>query len=109
MSTEPADAVSDFDVDALYRDRAHLLALLALNYPAYIAHSDQANPNWPVLTLDLPTGQANWHLAARDLDLFPHVRREPDAELAAEAYDGHTTDQKHGRIVELVGRYPSMV
>jgi hypothetical protein len=109
MSQNPADQATALDIDNLYRDRAHILSLLALHYPACIAHSDQANPDWPVLMLETPTGQMTWHLAARDLDLFPHVRREPDAEAAAQAYDGHTTADKHRRITDLTGRYPSMV
>jgi hypothetical protein len=85
------------DLDALYTDRAHILALLALHYPAYIAYSDPGTPDWPVLTLDTPHGQMAWHIAPRDADLFGHVRRVDDAE-AARAYDGHSTDTKHQRI-----------
>lgn len=96
------------DLNALYRDRAHILALLALHYPAHIASSDPEHPDWPVLTLETPQGQMSWHLASTDLDLFPHVRRADDDQAAA-AYDGHTTDDKHARIRARVATFPVIV
>lgn len=91
-------------LNALYTDRAHILALLALHYPSYLAYSDTANPDWPVLTLELPTGQASWHIAKADLPLFAHVRDADQAEATA-AYDGHTTDEKNARIRQHTGNY----
>lgn len=96
-------------VDVAYRDRAHVLALAALHYPAYIAYSDKEHPEWPVLTLETPHGQMTWHIAPSELELFPHVRHEPDAAAAAKAYDGHTTDEKQARIRARVASYPAMV
>lgn len=103
--TETAD---DTDLNRLYTERAHLLALLALHYPAYIAESDRDNPGWPVLTIDTPAGQMAWHLASRDLELFPHVRRA-DNDEAADAYDGHTTSDKLERIRARIAQYPARV
>lgn len=42
---------------------------------------DPATPGWPVLFIDLPTGQVSWHLPA-----YP------------DAYDGHTTAEKYARV-----------
>lgn len=84
------------DCDAVYRERAHLLALLAAHYPAHL-QADPAAPNWPVLHLQLPTGQCTWHIGEADLDLFTHVRTDRH-----EAWDGHTTEEKYRRITELV-------
>jgi hypothetical protein len=42
---------------------------------------DPKEPDWPVLFFELPTGQASWHIQQ-------HVN----------AWDGHTTEQKHERI-----------
>lgn len=84
-------------LDTLYTDRAHILALLALHYTSYIAYSDADEPDYAVLTLETPHGQMTWHIHARDLELFPHVRRSEPV-LAAHAYDGHTTEEKHARI-----------
>ena len=77
--------------DGVYRERAHLLALLATHYPAHIQPSD--DPDWPVLFLSFPTGQATWHIASGDLELFTHVRTD-----ITDTWDGHTTDEKYERV-----------
>lgn len=105
--TADTTGLPQVDIDAIYRDRAHILALLSLHYSAYLAHSDQANPNWPVLTLDTPHGQLTWHISPDDVGLFGHVRRAGDAE-AALAYDGHSTEEKHARIRARVESFPAI-
>jgi hypothetical protein len=45
---------------------------------------DPENPQWPVLYVELPTGQISWHLPAHE-----------------KAWDGHTTDDKYKRIHEF--------
>lgn len=77
---------------AAYRERAQLLALLAAIYPSHM-QPDPAEPDWPVLYLALTTGQATWHIAPDDLELFGHVRRD-----LREAWDGHTTEEKYRRV-----------
>lgn len=78
--------------DAVYRERAHLLAHLAAVYPSHI-QPDPASPGWPVLYISLPTGQATWHIGDSDLELFGHVRTD-----VYEPWDGHTTYQKYERL-----------
>lgn len=84
--------------DGVYRERAHLVALLATIYPSYIGRTDPETPDWPVVTVELPTGQACWHVAARDMDLFAHVQPTP---RYARGWDGHGTEEKYRRIAEL--------
>ncbi len=79
--------------DPVYRERAHLVALLASMYPSHIGFTDEAEPNWAVVMVYLPTGQCAWHVAPDDMDLFQHVRRE-----GTDLWDGHTTEQKYERI-----------
>lgn len=81
--------------DSLYRERAHLLALLTTHYPSHI-QADTAEPDWPVLHISLPTGQCTWHLSDADLDLFEHVRTD-----TVETWDGHTNEEKYARVDEL--------
>ena len=80
------------DLSGIYRERAHLLALLATHYPSHI-QPDPAEPDWPVLFISLPTGMCCWHLADVDLDLFAHVRTD-----ITEIWDGHTTEEKYIRV-----------
>lgn len=77
----------------LYRERAHLVAHLAAVYPSHIGFSDPSAPEWAVVLVSLPTGQATWHISPDDMDLFAHVRTDP-----VEAWDGHTTEQKYERL-----------
>lgn len=80
--------------DDVYRERAHLLALLATHYPAHFEIDPEA-PDWPVLHLDFPTGQCCWHISQNDLHLFGHVEAEP-----GNTWDGHTTEEKYRRIAQ---------
>lgn len=83
-----------FELNALYRERAHLLANLAAHYPSHLQYqADPFNPDWPVLYISLPTGQASWHVSPDDTDLFTHVRTD-----TLESWDGHTTDEKYERL-----------
>lgn len=78
--------------DAVYRERAHLLGLLAAVFPSHL-QPDPAEPDWPVLYINLPTGQCTWHIGENDIDLFAHVRRD-----VYEPWDGHTTEEKYARV-----------
>lgn len=85
-------------LNAAYRERAHLVALLAAVYPSHIGRTDPAAPDWPVVTLQTPAGQAAWHISAADEDLFQHVEHDPEH---AFEYDGHSTEEKYARIRTL--------
>lgn len=85
-------------LNSAYRERAHLVALLAAVYPAHIGRTDPNAPDWAVITLQLPTGQAAWHIASDDEDLFQHVEQEPENAIP---WDGHSTEEKYRRIDKL--------
>lgn len=85
--------MAPLDPMAIYRERAHLVAHLAALYPSHIGHTDIDEPEWAVVTISLPTGQATWHVAPDDMDLFGHVRTD-----ISEPWDGHTTEQKYARL-----------
>lgn len=85
--------------DSVYRERSHLLALLAAIYPSVLVDgADREAPDWPVLYIQLPTGQVSWHISPIDQDLFGHVRRTIAHTLNAPVWDGHTTDEKYERV-----------
>lgn len=98
-ATETALELGDMEDqrNAVYRERAHLVALLAAEDPSHIGRNDPNAPDWAVLTVELPTGQACWHIAAADMDLFAHVQPTPNY---ARGWDGHTTEEKYQRIRE---------
>lgn len=97
MTDEP----KQYAHDGLYRERAHLLALLTGVLGPEVSHIGDTDPEaegWPVLTLELPTGQASWHIAPEDLELFQHVRPTTEADRP---WDGHSTEEKYQRTDRL--------
>jgi hypothetical protein len=84
----------------IYRERAHLLALLTRLYRAVLYRPSDAEPGFTYcLSLLLPSGQGTWHIADEDLDLFRHVPQFPYTFPPREfVWDGHTTDEKYYRI-----------
>lgn len=102
--SEPANSPSSCPSStAVYRERAHFVALLACRYPSVIAYNDPDEPDWPIIYIRSPTGQMSWHISPADLDLFRHVRRVHSEDPAAR-WDGHTTDDKYQRLVNLIHR-----
>lgn len=85
--------------DAAYSERNTLVALLTTLFPAGIRRTEIPGwqPEWHnCVYVDLPNGQAAWHYHDREAHLFQHLppyTRE---------WDGHTTEQKYQRIMELV-------
>lgn len=95
--------------DSVYRERAHLVALLAAQYPAVLVYgADPDEPEWPVLFVDLPTGQASWHISPDDLDLFAHVGPRRASDPDAPQWDGHTTAEKYERIDRLTAEVATL-
>lgn len=85
--------------DGAYRERAHLVALLAaMTDGAVIAPAlDLDEPGWWITYLNIGGRQASWHISPRDAGLFRGVERvEPDDPRAQ--WDGHTTDEKYAGI-----------
>jgi hypothetical protein len=96
ITGDPMDALN-----AAYRERACLVALLAAQYTSHIGCTDPAAPDWPVVIVELPTGQVSWHINPADMGLFAHVGPKPHV---SRGWDGHTTDEKYARIAKLAAR-----
>ncbi|WP_260616712.1 hypothetical protein [Streptomyces sp. WAC04189] len=85
--------------DGAYRERAHLVALLAaMTDGAVIAPApDVDEPGWQIAYLTIGGHQATWHISPRDADLVAHIEPvEPDDPRAQ--WDGHSTELKYARI-----------
>lgn len=84
-------------LNAAYTERTHLVALLAQLYPSGWDYADPSTPDWPVVFIDLPTGQAAWYISPEDWWICACVPRRHNAE-----WDGHTTEEKYRRVRELI-------
>ncbi|MFI1701986.1 hypothetical protein ACH419_39400 [Streptomyces bobili] len=98
-STEAAKKQAEAERDGAYRERAHLVALLAaMTDGAVITYApDIEEPGWQIVYLTLGGHQCSWHIAPRDADLFQHVERVAALDVRA-LWDGHTTEEKYERI-----------
>lgn len=85
--------------DGAYRERAHLVALLAaMTEDAVIAPaSDVDEPGWQIVYLTIGGSQASWHISPLDGELFECVEHVPMEDPRAR-WDGHSTDDKYARI-----------
>jgi hypothetical protein len=77
-------------VDSVYRERMHLVAMLAATFPSYINREDE---DWPVVLIDIPTGQVSWHFSKDDWDLFDDIPMSKEI-----VWDGHDTEEKYRRL-----------
>jgi hypothetical protein len=95
--TRPHTADDTDAIDAVYRERAHLVAYMAAINPAVLVEDTPDAPGWSIVYIVAGGHQMSWHIAHRDLDLFKHVPRVPAGDPRAQ-WDGHTTDQKYVRL-----------
>jgi hypothetical protein len=79
-------------IDALYRERASLLGLIAASYPSHIQWTT-GEPGFASLYIQLPTGQTTWYIADDDVDLLQHVRTD-----VLESWDGHDVGVREQRV-----------
>ncbi|MCX4827151.1 hypothetical protein OG746_26845 [Streptomyces sp. NBC_01016] len=93
--TERIEAENE-QLSAAYRERAHLVALLAAMTPgAVIAPApDVDEPGWQIAYLTIGGRQASWHIAPRDAYLFAAVEYV-EADDPRAQWDGHTTEEKY--------------
>ncbi|MFJ8934065.1 hypothetical protein ACIRLA_46620 [Streptomyces sp. NPDC102364] len=89
-------------LNAAYRERAHLVALLASMTPgAVLAPApDVDEPGWQIVYLTVGGRQCAWHIAPGDADLFTHTEHVTADDPRAQ-WDGHTTDEKYRHIANV--------
>jgi hypothetical protein len=85
-------------LDDVYQDRnlvVQLAAILAqrLGFQVWVG-VDKDEPDWPVIYIDLPTGQVSWHIPQHELI----AKLNP----SEEKWDGHSPEEKQQRIREFL-------
>ena len=52
------------------------------------------NGDWPILYIDLPTGQVSWHISKTDIaGIFPEYQKE---------WDNHDVETKRKRLMKYI-------
>lgn len=88
-------------IDDAYFDRNQAVLALAklagqLGYTVGLRSDPDEPDNWPVLMIDLPTGQVGWHLPLHEIvGEWPEYDKE---------WDGHSLEEKRERIRRFLDR-----
>lgn len=85
-----------------YDERNRVVAVLASLFPSSLERHPDEDTTWEndwrwIVFVDLPTGQATWHIHDSHLPLFDHVTR-----FTGRKWDGHNTEAKYKRIEAMV-------
>lgn len=84
--------------DGAYQERDQLVAALSKVFPASLERHPDTDIDWEndwrwIVFVDLPTGQATWHIHDSELSLFDHLKRD-----TRRKWDGHSTSEKYERL-----------
>lgn len=87
--------------DNAYAERNNLVAALARLFPSSLERHPDEDETWEddwrwIVFINLPTGQASWHIHDSELEKFSTIPR-----FRGWQWDGHTTEQKYERLAAL--------
>ena len=86
--------------DGAYRERDALVCALSKLFPSRMGRHPDSEPwddDWRwIVFVQLPTGQASWHIHDSELPMFAHL----EGSLLG-TWDGHTTAEKYERLAQL--------
>ena len=87
--------------DGVYDERDRLVAAISKLFPSRLERHPDSDVTWDdewrwIVFIDLPTGQASWHIHDRELPWFKHLTRS-----CSKSWDGHTTEEKYQRLERL--------
>lgn len=89
--------------DRAYRERNMLVCALTKVFPSWLARHPETDTEWEndwpwIIFVQLPTGQASWHIHDSERAMFDHLP------VGMNSWDGHTDDEKYQRIAALTAR-----
>lgn len=87
--------------DGAYAERDKLVCALSKIFPASLERHPDSDTTWEddwrwIVFIELPTGQATWHIHDSELAWFDHLPR-----FTGKVWDGHTTPEKYERVASL--------
>jgi hypothetical protein len=98
-----ADAVAALrkQAQAAYRERDSLVCAFSKVFPSWLARHPESDTEWDdewrwIVFVQLPTGQASWHIHDSERPWFDHLEVRADG-----GWDGHTTEEKYRRLAMM--------
>ena len=90
--------------DGAYSERDRLVSALSKLFPSRLERHPHTDLTWEndwrwIVFIELPSGQASWHIHDSELDWFDHLDRYP-----GNSWDGHTTEEKYLRLQSLAAQ-----
>jgi len=90
-------------INYAYYERSQLVAALSKLFPAFLERHPKSDTAWQddwrwIVVIDLPTGQACWHIHDSDLHDFNHLCRKDENFYS---WDGHTYEDTYKRLAAL--------
>lgn len=87
--------------DGAYSERDRLVSALSKLFPASLERHQPEDDDWEddwrwIVFIELPAGQASWHIHDSELPLFGHLKRNQ-----GRLWDGHSTNEKYRRLAAL--------
>lgn len=87
--------------DGAYKERDALVSALSNIFPSSLERHPDEDISWEndwrwIVFIDLPTGQATWHIHDSELSMFDHLKR-----FQGRVWDGHSTPEKYERLAAL--------
>lgn len=82
---------NDTNYDARYKLVFRAMSLALENGMRAGVRLDENEPEWPMVYVELPTGQVSWHMPQHD-----------------KSWDGHDTEEKYRRIEEFIKQYAEL-
>jgi len=88
--------------DNAYRERDLLVCALSKLFRSHLGRHPDDDTEWEndwrwIVFIDLPTGQASWHIHDSELHLFEHLTHH----IGPSSWDGHTTEEKYNRLAAI--------
>jgi hypothetical protein len=86
--------------DGAYHERDMVVAALSKCFPSHLSRHSDEDTAWEddwrwIVYIELPTGQASWHIHDSEFDLFNHLEVRPNN------WDGHNTERKYKRLAAV--------
>jgi hypothetical protein len=85
-----------------YTERNKLVCLLSKVFPAWLERHPVTDKDWEhdwrnIVFIQLPTGQASWHIHDSEARWFDHLKMD----FSKNSWDGHTTEEKYRRVMRV--------